>query len=202
MKLQSKFKKLMMLLLIVTAFITNEARSQTNSPIHIGFKGGANFSDLSLSKSNADSRYSLGYHAGVFSRVDISKFYLQGELLYAQKRSKIENGSFDAQKIKWNSIEVPVSVGYKVIKSQDVTLRIFGGGVYTYVLNDKTSVLKQVSQSFQKFDKFNIGYQAGAGLDFGRLSFDMKYEGALTNISKEFKSRPNSFQASIGFMIF
>ncbi len=200
MKLQ--FKNLVMLFLISTAFITNEANAQGNSPIHIGIKGGANFSNLSLSKSNLDANYSPGYHAGVFTRVDISKLYLQGELLYSQKKSKIENGSSGAQHAKWNSIEVPVLVGYKLLKSENATFRIFGGGVYSYVLNDKASILKQVSQSFQKFDKSNIGYQAGVGVDMGRLTLDLKYEGALTNISKEFKARPNSFQASLGFMIF
>lgn len=200
MKLQ--LKNLMTVLLIGTAFITNEVKAQSKTPIHIGFKGGANFSDLSLSKSNFESKYSLGYHAGVFTRVDISQFYLQGELLYSQKRSKIENGKFSDQKVKWSSIEVPVLVGYKLLKSENLGLRIFGGGVYSYVINDKTSILKEVSQSFQKFDKSNIGYQAGAGVDIGRVSFDLKYEGALTNISKDFKSRPGSFQASIGLMIF
>lgn len=192
----------MMLILVGTAFISHEAKAQSETPVHIGFKAGTNFSDLSLSKSNVDSKYSLGYHAGIFTRLDISKFYLQGELLYAQKRSKIENGNFGDQKVKWSSLEVPLLVGYKVLRSEDVAVRIFGGGVYSYVLNDRTSVLKQVSQSFQKFDRSNIGYQVGAGVDLGRFSLDLKYEGALTNISKEFKLKPNSFQASIGFMMF
>lgn len=122
--------------------------------------------------------------------------------MYSQKRSKIENNTFYNQKVKWNNIEVPVLVGYKLLKSEDVALRIFGGGVYTYVLNDKASLLKQLSQSFQKFDRSNIGYQVGAGVDLGRFNLDLKYEGALTNFSKEFKAKPNSFQASIGFMIF
>nr|WP_294876775.1 porin family protein [uncultured Pedobacter sp.] len=200
--MELKLKNLIMLLLIGTAFITNETKSQSKSPVHIGFKGGANFSNLSLSKSNLDAKYSLGYHGGIFTRVDISQFYLQGEVLYSQKKSKIENGSFGAQKAKWNSIEVPVLVGYKLLNSEDLAFRIFGGGVYSYVLNDKASILKQASQSFRRFDKSNIGYQAGAGVDIGRLTLDLKYEGALTNMSKEFKARPSSFQASIGFMIF
>lgn len=191
-----------MLLLIGAAFVTNEAKSQSKSPLHIGFKAGANFSDLSLPKSTLDTKYSLGYHGGVFARADISQFYLQGEVLYSQKKSKVENGSFGTQQAKWNSIEVPLLIGYKLLKSESATFRVFGGGVYSYVLNDKASILKQVSQSFQQFDKSNIGYQAGAGVDIGRLTLDLKYEGALTNISKEFKARPSSFQASIGFMIF
>jgi opacity protein-like surface antigen len=202
MKLQSTWKNVILLLLTGTALITNEVKAQSKSPIHFGLKGGANSSSLSLSGSNLDARHSLGYHAGIFTRVDFSKVYVQGELLYSQKKSKVENGSAGTQQVKWNSIEVPVVVGYKILRSEDVTLRIFGGGVYSHTLNEKASILKQVSQSFDKFDKSNIGYQAGAGVDIGRLTFDMKYEGALTSISNQFKARPNTFHASIGFMIF
>jgi opacity protein-like surface antigen len=197
-----KSKNLVMLFLIGTAFISSKAKSQSKNPIHIGFKAGMNSSDLSLSKGSLDSKYSLGYHFGAFSRVDLSSLYLQGEVLYSQKRSKIEGGSTSSQQAKWNNIDVPVLLGYKLLKSEKVTLRVFGGGVYSYVLKEKASILKQVSESFQEFDKSNIGYQAGAGVDFGRLSFDLKYEGALTNISQEFKSRPSTYHASIGFMIF
>lgn len=41
----------MTILLIGTAFITKEVKSQSKTPIHIGFKGGANSSELSLSNS-------------------------------------------------------------------------------------------------------------------------------------------------------
>lgn len=197
-----KFKILMTLLIAGSAFITNEAKSQSKSPIHIGIKGGGNFSDLSLSETIIDSKNSLGYHAGVFTRLDISRLYVQGELLYSQKTSKIEKGSLGATKVKWNSIEVPVMVGFHLLKSEKATFRIFGGGVYSYVVNDKATLLNQVSQSFQKFDKSNVGFQAGVGADIGRLTLDLKYKGALTNISSDFKARPTSIQASVGIMLF
>jgi opacity protein-like surface antigen len=190
MKLQSNLKSLMVLAVIGTALISTEVKSQSKSPIHIGFKGGASFSNLSLSKVGLDSKYSLGYHGGLFTRLDISDLYLQGELLYAQRKSKLENGNLGTQTAKWNSIEVPLQFGYKLLKSEQATLK------------DKASILKQVAQSFDRFDKSNIGYQGGLGVDFGRLSLDLKYEGSLTKLSKEFNAKPNAFQASIGFMIF
>jgi len=202
MKTQLKLKNLLLLLLIGITFMANEVKSQSKMPIHIGFKGGANFSNLSLSNSNLGSKYSLGYHGGMFTRINISKLYVQAELLYAQKKSKMENSTIGTKQAKWNSIEVPVLIGYKLLQSNNVNLRVFGGGVYSYVLNDKASVLKKVYQSFQKFDKSNVGYQMGAGIDIGKLTLDLKYEGALTSISKEFKAKPDSFQASIGFVIF
>jgi opacity protein-like surface antigen len=202
MKIKSNLRSLTMLVIIGTAVISSEVKSQSKSPIHIGLKGGTSFSNLSISKAGLDSKYSLGYHGGLFTRLDIADLYLQGELLYAQRKSKIENGSFGTQTAKWNSIEVPLMIGYKLFKSEQTAVRVFGGGVYSYVLKDKAPILKQVQQSFNRFDKSNIGYQAGLGLDYGRLSLDLKYEGSLTKLSKEFTAKPNAFQASVGFMIF
>ncbi|MNL80333.1 hypothetical protein D3C87_2071560 [compost metagenome] len=74
--------------------------------------------------------------------------------------------------------------------------------MYSYTISEKASLFKQINNSFNKFDKSNIGYQVGAGIDVGKLTFDLRYEGGLSSVSKQFKSRPNSFQASVGFMIF
>lgn len=179
-----------------------EAKSQTTGPFHIGLKGGANFSTLSVSREGLTSKYTPGFSAGLMGRLDISKMYLQSELLYSRKGTGLEQDNSGNQKTKWNSIEIPVLVGYKILSSENTNLRIFGGGVYSYILNDKVSVLPQVKNSFADFDKSNIGYQVGAGIDVGKLTFDFRYEGGLNNLSKDFKSRPNSFQVSVGFMIF
>lgn len=197
-----KLNYLITLILAGAAFIAGNAKAQSTSPIHVGIKGGGSLSNLKVSNGNLDSKYALGYHGGVFTRFDISRMYVQGELLYSQKQSKINGGDAGAGKTKWNSVEVPVLVGFKLIQSEKANFRIFGGGVYSYIVNDKATVLKQVSSSFKNFDRSNIGYQAGVGVDIGRLTMDLKYEGALTKISKDFNARPNSLQASVGFMIF
>jgi opacity protein-like surface antigen len=201
-KMKTKIKILFALTSIALVLSASMAKSQTSSPVHFGIKAGGNFSNISLSDHGISSKYAFGSHAGLMTRIDLASIYLQGEVLYASKHSKVSTGNQPGKDVKWNSIEVPVLVGFKLLKSEGFNLRIFGGGVYSYVINDKTSVLNQVKQSFEKFDKSNIGYQLGGGVDLGRLSFDLRYEGALSNISKEFKSRPNSIAASIGFMIF
>lgn len=194
-------KKQFLLPLIAFTMMATAASAQ-KSPIHIGLKGGANFSKLPISSSGISSKYATGFSAGAFTRIDISKVYVQGELLFSKKASKFNSDLLNDQKVSWSSIDVPVLVGYKLLNMDLLNVRIFGGGVYSYTISEKASLFKQINNSFNKFDKSNIGYQVGAGIDVGKLTFDLRYEGGLSSVSKQFKSRPNSFQASVGFMIF
>ncbi|MBB5636944.1 hypothetical protein HDF26_001772 [Pedobacter cryoconitis] len=202
MRTQFNKRLLFLIPMVALALITTKAKSQNSIPFHIGLKGGANFTDLSLNYGDLKNKYSAGYSAGAFTRVDISKLYLQGELLYSHKSSKLESNALGSEKTSWNSIDVPVTIGYKILKSDKLNLRVFGGGVYSYVLNDKARILHEVKESFNKFDKSNIGYIAGAGIDLGKITIDLSAQGSLTKMSSDFKSRPLTFQASVGFMIF
>lgn len=202
MKTQFNKRNLFLIPVVALALVTTQAKSQSASPIHIGLKGGSNFTDLSLNYGDLKNKYSAGYSAGAFTRVDISKLYVQGELLYSHKSSKVESNTLGSEKTSWNSIDVPVTIGYKILKAGNLNLSVFGGGVYSYVLNDKARILQEVKESFKKFDKSNIGYVAGVRVDLGKITIDLSAQGALTKLSSDFNSRPLTFQASVGFMIF
>ncbi|PYF74695.1 porin family protein [Pedobacter nutrimenti] len=202
MKTRFKKKKLLLLPLMAIALFSIPANAQNSSPIHIGLKAAGNFSSLSFSSEGLTSKYAPGFSAGAFARVDIARLYVQGELLYSRKTAELDAGSLGRAKASWNSIEAPVSLGYKILKTDRTSLRAYGGGVYSYVLNDHASLLGEVKTSFNAFDKSNIGYQVGVGVDLRRLTLDLRYEGSLSNLSSQFKSRPSSFQVSVGFMIF
>ena len=61
-------------------------------------------------------------------------------------------------------------------------------------------------------NRLAFGYQAGVGVDFGRVSLDVRYEGNFTEIVKvnfdnattasQFGKKGNLFQATLGFAIF
>ncbi|MCX2454104.1 porin family protein [Pedobacter sp. PLR] len=195
-------KKHFLLPAIALMLLANTAKSQDSNPVHVGLKAGANYSKLSLSAPGISGKYATGFSAGAFTRIDLGRAYVQGELLYSKKSGKLDFNAANDQKAKWTSIDIPLLVGYKILRTEQMNLRVFGGAVYSYTINDKTSVLKQLNPAFREFKKSNVGYQAGAGIDLGKLTFDLRYEGALTDIDKTFKSRPQSFQASVGFLIF
>ncbi|MBW3520089.1 porin family protein [Flavobacterium sp. NKUCC04_CG] len=193
-------KKIVFLLFIGLGLLSVPTFAQSPLPIHIGIKGGANFTDLSLSEMNLNSKYSAGYFGGAMVRLDLGKAYLQGEVLYSEKKSKIENSAGGNSNITWKSIDVPVLVGYKVLDLSLVNVRVFGGGVYSYVFDDNSSVFNNIQNSTRSsFDKSQMGFQVGAGIDVIGLNVDLRYEGGLSKLSKDFDKRTSSFNLSVGY---
>ena len=135
------------------------------------------------------------------ARVDLGSLYVQGEALFNKKRTSYAT-SEGTQKLKWNAIDIPLVLGYKVINNKDYNVRVFAGGVYSYPFNDNLSASKALQEGFKKFDKSNIGITGGVGVDFKNFTIDLRYETGLSSISKEFKSKPHSFSLGIGYFLF
>lgn len=191
------------LLLLTTIFLLGLVSSKINAqspfPIHIGIKGGSNYSELPVS-DGFSSKYAVGYFGGAMARFDFKRFYIQNEILYSEKSSKIEQtSSAESKNAKWRSLEMPLLIGYKVIDLSTLNVRVFGGGVYSYVLDENFSSLNQLQDSYKKFDKSNIGYQVGGGVEMWKFTVDLTYQGGLNNVSKNFSSKPNSFNISVGY---
>ncbi|MCV9930991.1 PorT family protein [Flavobacterium sp. LS1R47] len=195
------YKLLLLTTLFLLSLISSKAIAQSPLPIHIGIKGGANYSELPVS-DGFSSKYASGYFGGAMARFDVGRFYIQNEILYSEKSSKIENTSLmGARNVKWKSIEVPLVIGYKVVNFDALNVRVFGGGVYSYVIDENITSLNQLKNSFGKFNKSNIGYQVGAGVEMWKFTLDFTYQGGLNNISKDFNSKVSSFNVSVGYFI-
>ena len=187
--------------LLLCIFCSVETKAQQTPAFHIGVKGGANFTKTST-ESSLEGKYGFGYQAGVMTRMDIGKLYAQGEALFNKKKTSFESQDGSSSKLSWNAIDIPVVVGYKLIKADDFNVRIFAGGVYSYAFNDKVSTSQALQEGVKKFDKSNIGVTGGVGLDYKNFTVDLRYETGLTSISKEFKSKPHSFSLGIGYFLF
>ncbi|MEA9411737.1 MULTISPECIES: porin family protein [unclassified Flavobacterium] len=194
------YKLVLLTTLFLLGLISSKANAQSPLPIHIGIKGGANYSELPVS-DGFSSKYASGYFGGAMARFDIGRFYIQNEILYSEKSSKIETSLMGSRNVKWKSIEVPLVIGYKVVNLDALNVRVFGGGVYSYVIDDNITSLNQLKDSYKKFDKSNIGYQVGAGVEMWKFTLDFTYQGGLNNISKDFDSKVSSFNVSIGYFI-
>lgn len=187
--------------LLLCIFCSIETKAQQTPAFHIGVKGGANFTKTST-ESSLEGKYGLGYQAGVMTRMDIGKLYVQGEALFNKRKTSFESQDGSSSKLSWNAIDIPVVAGYKLIKTDDFNVRIFAGGVYSYAFNNNVSASQALQEGFKKFDKSNIGVTGGVGLDYKNFTVDLRYETGLTSISKEFKSKPHSFSLGIGYFLF
>src|SRR5690606_38716956 len=59
-------------------------------------------------ENKGDSK--VGYHVGVFGKLDFPKIYLRPELVYTKTKSEYEGADFDMSKL-----DLPVLLGYKII---------------------------------------------------------------------------------------
>ncbi|REC43466.1 porin family protein [Chryseobacterium pennipullorum] len=181
---------------------TVEMQAQQTPAFHIGVKGGTSFTKTSTESSSLEGKYGFGYQAGVMTRVDLGRLYVQGEALFNKRKTSYEIKDGNSAKLTWNAIDIPVVLGYKVVKADDFNVRLFAGGVYSYAFNNKISTSDAVLNGFKKFDKSNIGITGGVGVDYKNFTVDLRYETGLSNISKEFKSKPHSFTLGIGYFLF
>ena len=219
-------KKLLLIALCAVG-INYSASAQYDPAFRFGIKAGANLSningnDLSLgSGGNAfnfkdNSNRTLGFAGGVFFRFG-KDFYLQPEILLSQKGAKfdfdnsVNDGKVD---VRFSNLDVPLLFGVRIAKF----FRINAGPMASLRLSDNGKLgdsFNEVTGSNSKAEFNNrlaFGYQAGVGVDFGRLSLDVRYEGNFNDIVKvnynnattaaQFGRKSNLFQATLGFAIF
>ena len=221
-------KNMMIALCMLT--ISYAANAQDDPAFRFGIKAGANLSningsnDLSLSPGgNAfdfrdnDNR-SLGFAGGVFFRFG-KTLYIQPEILLSQKGGKFnvyEDGVLNDGKVdvRFSNFDVPVLFGVRIAKFVRInvgpmaSLRLNKNGKISDSFDDVTG--ENSGAEFK--NRLAFGYQAGVGLDLGRLSLDVRYEGNFTDIMKlqfknattasQFGKKSNLFQATLGLAIF
>lgn len=119
----------------------------------------------------------VGFQIGVLSQIQIQKFFIQPELLFATsggvlRVSDVNGSTLRDQNI--SKVDIPVLVGGKW-----GPLRLGVGPVASIVVKSK-SELNDIDQFDDKFKSATWGYQLGAGLDIWKLALDVKYEGNLS----------------------
>ncbi len=151
----------------------------------------------------------IGYHAGLISQIELFNFFLQPELLYSSIRNDLD--VYDLQSAdpneaiavrqKLNRIDIPVMIGFKF-----KILKLEAGPVASFVISNNSD-LETITEYDMQWNKATIGYQAGIGLDIGKIALDVKYEGNLSNLgtgisigntTTSFDTRLNQIILSIG----
>jgi hypothetical protein len=223
-------KKLMIALLCVFGASVSVS-AQYNPNFRFGIKAGANLSningsnDLSLNGGGsafnfkANENRSLGFTGGVFFRFGKTA-YIQPEILLSQKGGRFnvykdgikdENGNVD---LRFSNLDVPVLLGFRVARF----FRVNVGPMASLMLakngriKDSFDEITGDNGSGEFNNRLAFGYQAGVGLDFGRLSVDVRYEGNFSELARvnfdnsttasQFGKKANLFQATLGFAIF
>lgn len=175
----------------------------------LGIKGGVTFNQVytdagSLGKNISESYDTkTGYVVGVWGRFG-DKLYLQPELLLAQKGGTIDIQNVGKVKFSYSNLDVPVLVGFKVLK----IFRVNAGPVATFKLSEDQKLkdaLGGLTSSNDALKNASFGYQMGVGVKILGINLDLRKVGSLSEISalnmsnNQFKDK--GWQFTVGFKI-
>ena len=212
-------KKILFLVAFIAVSFISNSKAQVFS---FGLKGGVSTPDIKPDDVNPlkinnikdsllikvkDANY--GWQAGVFMRLKFGHFYIQPEGLFSSSSStfnvnslNIRNVVDSIRNVKLQNLDIPVMLGFKF-----GTLRLNAGPVGHLFLASSDDLVNLNSYSAQ-FSKLKWGYQAGIGLDFGKVGLDLRYEGnfsqygdqiTFANTSFNFDKKPSRTILNISF---
>lgn len=176
-------KTLLFLALIITAVSSTTAQDR----IAIGLKAGFNSTKINLSdvpdgvqiKNEANN----GFLIGAYGKLRLTEaFSIQPELYYAKKTSNIsaipENELPETTDYTFHTWDVPILANLQLIDLK--ALKIYGvaGPVASFIADTKTDI-----PEWNEFKNTNWTFQAGGGIEFWRLTADVRYEWGLSDIS-------------------
>ncbi|MFC1222468.1 porin family protein [Pedobacter sp. BG31] len=190
-------------------FLTLGWATSKAQTFNLGVKAGVNVAKLNADFASEENR--LGYQIGAWARIGGASFYVQPEAYIGSKGNKFisiqqDNGNeVSAEgKVKFTTLDIPVLLGTK-FGAKNLNFRLMAGPVISFVLDENSSFSSAYQQAtdFSNYKNQALGLQAGAGVDVGSISVDLRYEAGLSNISKseKYTQKPNLFQLSLGFKI-
>lgn len=171
-----------------------------------------------------------GYQLGGYVRLG-EKLHLQPELYFTAKTGNLDYNFTETdqnipptsytksieQKIKLNSIDVPVLVGYRILKLPTLKVHVHAGPVASVVVSKNFDITVDGIDAGEEdslitaddFKNINWGVQFGGGIDFMFLTADVRYEIGLNNIfetpeswSQHVTMKNYLLFVSVGFKIF
>jgi len=155
----------------------------------LGIKGGVSFNQVttdagSLSKNISQSLDTkTGYLLGIYGRFG-TKFYIQPEILLAQKGGTIDIQNIGKVRFTYSDIDVPILIGIRVLN----IFHINAGPVATFKIKEdenlKDALKGYTSSSLNDaLSKSSFGYQLGVGVKLLGFDIDLRKTGSLSEIT-------------------
>lgn len=186
-------------------------------PFQVGIKGGLSFSSLPadlVATANGERLTALrdtysGYHIGLVGSLKVPGFFLQPELIYVSTGRDMhlefteQTHEDDYYFLKYQHLSMPVIIGSSI-----GPLRLGIGPVFSLLLNQSDTSSSPIEARPHLRDA-TAGFQLSAGIKFGSLLLDFRYEGNLSSLGDgvtimgkelDFDMRPRQTIISIGLL--
>jgi len=201
-------KKLTLLMLLL--FVSGMMFAQFTIGPQIGYTS----SKLTTNTSDIKSTFKSNFLFGAFARFG-EKIYVQPEINWLTQggiwEATTDGTDLGKTEMTYKTIQIPVSVGWRLIDLKLVNIRIFGG-LSANIATDKKMKLDGITQDIKDADWNNMvwQYQVGAGVDVLMFALDLKYMGGLNNLykgdiqydGKTLSTKSNLFMVTLGWKIF
>lgn len=213
-----KFYRPLLLSFVLLTGIQLGLNAQSTEYLQVGIKGGLNLSNIERDNNfsasvNKSLAMKTGYLVGAYARLGKTLF-LQPEVFFSAKDFEVNalnalTKSNDVVSFSQKSIDVPILLGVKF-----GLFRVVAGPVASYSFSADATADNALKSYFsgtprEISNRSNFSYQAGIGLDILSLSVDLRYQGAISELSNtitipsgyNYAQKPSFFQATIGFRI-
>jgi hypothetical protein len=179
--------------------------------INLGVKAGATVSTLHLRENIPYfAKNALKYHLGAFSRIGWGIFFVQPEVYFNSRGGTLKStdnyvttavANFD-----FSSVDVPILAGMQFLKEEIIQFRVMAGPMLGFMTSRQVEPRPSYSQLFSKkyFQDHLFGWQLGLGMDYKRLSLDVRMERSRNSVyqSNDFTTKNNLVLVSLGVKIF
>ncbi len=192
-------KNLIVLSLSMLLSVSIGAREKFN----LGVKGGANFSEISWNAGDYSSESVTKAQFGAFARFCFGRIYVQPEINFSSKGGEFDPdvlpklASFD-----YNTMDVPVLIGFKLINGGQYNIRAFAGPLYSNIIAKDINLHDLLDKAFYK-DRY-MGIQYGLGFDLFFLTIDGRVENGLQNFYSQpgYSLKDQNYMISVGIKLF
>lgn len=152
-------------------------------------------------------QYKVGYLAAVFFRINIERFFIQpsfawynseGELYFnlpspdnTLTDNRVDIEAKDRLTMQAKSVEMPIMIGYSLIKKGPYGLSLMVGPKLKY--NYKVTYTSDIADTPEKLTSestpWGVNIRTGVGVSIWRLFFDFVYEFGLNQVESDFREK-------------
>lgn len=196
---------------------------------HFGPQIGYNANKLTTNIDDISTSMGNNFIFGAFVRLG-EKIYIQPEVNWMTQGSifkypEVNLGGSDLspfeQDIKLNAINIPVSLGWRLIDLKVVNIRLFGGIAANIIVGKTINNSQDISDVDEDLftpiteadiSNLNWNYQLGLGVDVLMFALDLEYVGAFgepivgtvkyNEQTNTLSTSGNMFQVTLGWKIF
>lgn len=174
------------------------ASAQIIPSFGFGAKGGINLAQLSTSNTFSSGNRA-GYNVGLWARIGALGLNLQPEMYYASKSATVTN-SIGTNTVTFNSIDVPILLGYK-FGALGLGGHLLTGPVVSFLINKDQSFSNALvsASTARDYKNQDLAWQFGAGIDLKNITFDLRYEKGLSTLNNDsgYQDKLNLFNLGV-----